>query len=184
MNYIVYDLEFNQKEKNNDIPLNFEILQIGAVKLDNHFNIISTFNTFIKPNIFSSIHPYIKELTKITEDDVINAPNFIHAVKRFLNFIGDDKYMLCTWGQADISEFINNLRYYNIPPSIIKYNHIDIQLYASKFFNYPEGSRIGLKNAIDILKLPEDSTFHNALHDAIYTAEVFKRIYCVQGTRD
>lgn len=178
MNYIVYDLEFNQKEKNNDIPLNFEILQIGAVKLDNDLNVVSTFNTFVKPNIFPNIHPYIKELTKITEEDVNDAPDFIHAVDNFLNFIGNEKYTLCTWGEADINEFINNLNFYNIPTSIMKYNHIDIQLYASKFFKYPKGSRIGLKNTIDILNLPENSTFHNALHDAIYTAEVFKQIYC------
>ena len=53
MSYIVLDLEFNQAydfEKNKTILLipscRFEIIQIGAVKLDNNFNIIDIIKKF------------------------------------------------------------------------------------------------------------------------------------------
>ena len=70
MFYIVYDLEFNQKDKhytsneyNNKTNLPFEIIQIGAVKLNEDFEIVSAFNSLIKPTVYTTIHPYIEELT-------------------------------------------------------------------------------------------------------------------------
>ena len=77
MNYIIFDLEFNQQhpddlKDDNKPELLFEIIQIGALKLDSKFNTISTFNYLIKPNIHTKIHPYVENLTKITEDELNN----------------------------------------------------------------------------------------------------------------
>ena len=51
MNYIIYDLEFNQPlSKDNSISdLTFEIIQIGALKLNENLEVISTFNKLVKP---------------------------------------------------------------------------------------------------------------------------------------
>ena len=98
MEYIVFDLEFNQgfDRKLNKTVSNekcpFEIIQIGAVKLDYNFNIIDTFNTFVKPNIYKDIHPFIKKMTGITNEDVKKLLKYRfkngslenHAVKNFL----------------------------------------------------------------------------------------------------
>ena len=72
MQYIVFDLELNQ-----DIPLSknrsrskgkypFEIIQIGAIKLDSNLNTIDTFNSYVKPDIYTRVSPFITKLTKIT----------------------------------------------------------------------------------------------------------------------
>ena len=50
MNIIVLDLEWNQnslgkKERNNDLPI-FEIIEIGAVKLDKEYKIIDKLSVF------------------------------------------------------------------------------------------------------------------------------------------
>ncbi len=64
MNYIVLDLEFNQPynfKTGKRSPLvaecPFEIIQIGAVKLDENFNITGKFDALIKPRIYKRIHP-------------------------------------------------------------------------------------------------------------------------------
>ena len=52
MQYIVLDLEWNQSptgKKNTVSEIPFEIIQIGAVKLDSNFNIIDEFNMNIRP---------------------------------------------------------------------------------------------------------------------------------------
>ena len=54
MNYIVFDLEWNQcpdgKEKEiKDMP--FEIIEIGAVKLDSQRRVIDTFTAFPPGNL-------------------------------------------------------------------------------------------------------------------------------------
>lgn len=54
MNYIIFDLEFNQgfDRLNNKTVSNakcpFEIIQIGAIKLDSELNILDTFSSYIK----------------------------------------------------------------------------------------------------------------------------------------
>lgn len=78
MNYIIYDLEFNKKcldsteaECSNASSLSFEIIQIGALKLNENFQTVSKFNALIKPTVYPSIHPYIENLTKITKGNNI-----------------------------------------------------------------------------------------------------------------
>ena len=69
MEYIVFDLEFNQgfdrklNKTVSDETCPFEIIQIGAVKLDSNLDMIDTFNTFVKPNIYKVIHPFIKKMS-------------------------------------------------------------------------------------------------------------------------
>lgn len=68
MQYIVYDLEFNQDfssyngalENRSQYPS--EIIQIGAVKLDSDFRNKGNFNRYVKPTIYSNISPFITEL--------------------------------------------------------------------------------------------------------------------------
>ena len=51
LKYIIFDLEFNQSCNKEDkvLQLPFEKIQIGALKLDENFKTISTFNKLIKP---------------------------------------------------------------------------------------------------------------------------------------
>ena len=83
MNYIVFDLEFNQSfdfktgssaKSNPECP--FEIIQIGAVKLNSSFETIGHFNRYIKPVIYKRIHPYVEKITAITQDDLKNGAPF------------------------------------------------------------------------------------------------------------
>lgn len=90
MKYIIFDLEFNQSSNKEDrlAQLPFEIIQIGALKLDEDFNTISTYNELVKPTVYNSIIPYIQELTKITDEMVSSAKEFTDIYYDFMNFIG------------------------------------------------------------------------------------------------
>ena len=183
MEYIVFDLEFNQgfdrrlnkTVSNEKCP--FEIIQIGAVKLDSNLNIIDTFNTFVKPNIYTEIHPFIKKMTNINNEDVKNAPSFSKAFNMFKSFISEEKNILCVWGNGDLKELYRNIKYYNLSTKGLSSNYINVQHHASIYFNNPTGKSIGLQNAITLLDLNQDKSYHNALNDAYYTSLVFKNIY-------
>ena len=183
MNYIIYDLEFNQKlnssienefTQSNNIP--FEIIQIGAIKLNESFETISTFNTLIKPTIYKTIHPFVVSLTNITDAHVASCNDFSTVYGEFLNFIGNDEAILCVWGIVDIKELIRNVTFFNLSTSKI-FKYIDVQAYASKYLNRDKNSKIGLKNAIELLNIPMNGDFHDAYNDAYYTSEIFKIIY-------
>jgi len=183
MNYIIYDLEFNQKnndhienENNQFSSIPFEIIQIGAIKLNENFETLSTFDALIKPTIYKTIHPIVENITKITDEQVSSCKDFINVYKDFLNFIGDDEIVLCVWGIVDIKELIRNAKFYNLSTSVI-YKYIDIQAYASKYLKTEKKLKIGLKNAIELLNISIEGDFHNAFYDAYYTAEIFKIIH-------
>lgn len=190
MKYIVYDLEFNQKDNSpveaengsldtkitnrSDMP--FEIIQIGALKLDDNLETISTFNSLVRPTLYKSIHPFIESLTKITNDMVDSCEDFVSVYENFLKFIGADEVVFCVWGAADIKELIRNIKFHNLPTEYIS-KYIDIQKYASKYLKTPNKDRIGLRNAIEFLNIPIEGEFHDAFNDAHYTAEIFRLFY-------
>ena len=214
MNYIVFDLEFNQlyskkkienpnleshisndkllkkvnaaeveninknthkKEKSLEMP--FEIIQIGAVKMNEDLEVISTFNNFVKPSLYKEIHPFIEELTSITTEIVDDKSLFPKVYNDFINFIGNEDFIMCVWGLDDIKQLMRNITFHNlnIHKNIRKY--IDIQNLASKEFKMPKGNRLGLKTAVEFWNIPTETNFHNALNDAVYTAQVFRKVY-------
>lgn len=182
MEYIVFDLEFNQgfdKTLNKTVSNErcpFEIIQIGAIKLDSNFNMIDTFNAYVKPEIYKDIHPFIQKMTSITKDDVKNAEGFPQVFKEFKKFISSKKTVFGVWGTADLKELYRNIYFYNLPSISLPKNFINIQEHASKYFNNPSGKSIGLQNAISILGLKEDKSYHDALNDAYYTSQVLIKI--------
>lgn len=183
MQYIIFDLEFNQSKetkeerKDKEIKLMFEIIQIGAVKVDKNFNIISKFNALVKPILHTELHPYVENLTNINISDLNKAKTFPEVFKEFIKFIGDDNPILCVWGTSDIKELIKNASFHKLPFNVMPKKYIDIQRYASKDLNCEKGYKIGLKTAVEALKINTDLNFHDAYFDAIYTYEVFKRIF-------
>ena len=58
MNYIVMDLEWNQcpyGKKQEDPKMPFEIIEIGAVKLDSSFHELGTFHETIHPVLYKKL---------------------------------------------------------------------------------------------------------------------------------
>ncbi len=179
MKYIIFDLEFNQSSNKEDrlAQLPFEIIQIGALKLDEDFKTISTFNELVKPTVYRNILPYIQDLTKITEEMLSSAKEFTNIYYEFMNFIGKEDITFIIWGIVDFRELFKEIIYFNLPTENLPKQYIDIQEYASKYFKVPSGKRIGLKKALDFLNINISCDFHNAFNDAYFTAEVFKKLY-------
>ncbi len=183
MSYIVLDLEFNQAydfENNKTILLipscRFEIIQIGAVKLDKNFKIMDKINLYIRPNLYKKIHPYVKDITGLTEDFLEDKPSFKNAYKDFEKFLGNEEHIFCIWGSGDLKALYRNLSYYDMLKSNLILKYIDVQNLATKHLKYSKGGCIGLKTAIELLELPIKEDFHDALNDALYTAKILKKI--------
>ena len=115
MNYIVLDLEWNQalNQSNRIDKLQFEIIEIGAVKLDENFNEISRYESLIKPVVYKKIHPIIMDITKIRNKELQKERNFPTVIREFFEWCGED-FVLCTYGNQDLTELQNNMEYYNL----------------------------------------------------------------------
>lgn len=180
--YIVFDLEFNQDFSDETVKIKgsmfpFEIIQIGAVKLDSQFNVVDSFNRFVKPDIYKRISPFIEELTGIKTEMILKQKSFQELYTEFLEFVGDVNSILCVWGMADIRELYKSADYYRLDKSLLPKMYINIQPYASLYFHMPKRVQLRLQSVIEMLNIPISNEFHNALNDSYYTAHIFKKIY-------
>lgn len=181
----IIDLEFNQAFDFGDNSsttepnpnCRFEIIQIGAVKINKDYKVCDKFNIYIKPTLYPRIHPYVEKITGFKTEDFNYAPRFKESYSKFRSFLGTDT-VLGTWGYSDIKALFRNITFNEImePPVIIEY--VDIQKIATNHLKYNRGGAIGLKNAVDALNITidENKHFHNALGDAYYTAKVLETI--------
>ena len=175
MNYIVFDLEWNQcpygKERENK-RLPFEIVEIGAVKLDQDRKVIDSFHEIIRPVVYRKLHYHTKEILHIDKKDLDNGIPFSKGIRKFLKWCGEE-FMFCTWGPSDLIEMQRNMKFYKLIYLLkgpIRY--YDAQKLFGLVYDGTRSSR-SLEYAIDHLKMAKDENFHRALNDAVYTAEIF-----------
>ena len=182
MQYIVLDLEWNQPIsyhspafKSVGAKLLFEMIQIGAVKVDESFQVVDSFSQLIQPQHYVRLHPRISRITHITQDDLADAPDFNEAMDAFAKWCGED-YVLLTWGCDDISVLAQNMAFFKCETQLPKF--YDAQRLFGEVTGNPK-ERKGLKAAMEQLEIVPDEEampFHNAVNDAYYTALVFAKM--------
>lgn len=184
MSYIIFDLEFNQdygtaKEDKTEKALMypFEIIQLGAVKLDEKLSVVCSLDRIIKPEIYPELHPYVKEMTGITQEQLDAGKTFRAVCGEFIELAKGGRSILCVWGMADIKELFRNMSYHGMNKDLLPKEYINLQAYASRYLKCPKGTNIGLRNAVELLNIGVKEQFHHALNDAYYTSEIFKKIY-------
>lgn len=189
MAFIVIDLEFNnlegihryypnifaEKPELKSLELDNEIIEIGAIKLDNYMKPLKEFKAYIKPEVIPILNPKISEITNITEDDLKDGLTFEEGIEKLQELI-DEGDIICSWAKDDIIEIINNAVFFKYNNLNWLKNYLDLQEYSTKILGKKKS--LSLKSALDELKIKVDNNkLHDALNDAVYTSEVFKRIY-------
>ena len=174
MDYIVLDLEWNQSNTGEEpevkeIP--FEIIDIGAIKLNSEKMMIDEFNQLVKPAVYQHMHKITSNLIHLHMKDLQKGRPFVEVMGDFLSWCGED-YIFCTWGPLDLYELQRNMRYYHMEPLAGKpICFLDVQKLFSIAFE-DKKQRRSLEYAIDYLKIEKDIPFHRAFSDAYYTARI------------
>ena len=106
MNYIVLDLEWNQGNPTREpevygIP--FEIVEIGAIKLNDKKEMIGEFNQLIKPQVYHEMHHITRKLIHLQMEQLEQGKPFVKVFRDFMNWCGED-FLFCTWGPLDLTE--------------------------------------------------------------------------------
>ena len=189
MGYIILDLEFNNMqnitkyyphiyEKNRylrTLEVQNEIIQIGAVKLDDNMKQIDSYKVYTKSCAFPVLNPIITNITGITHKDLRNAISLKDGLIGLKKFVGTDN-IVCSWATDDIAEIVINAKYQGYDDVFWIKKYLDLQNYCTKLLSYKKP--IGLKVALAELKIEVDqSKLHDALNDSIYTAEVLRKVY-------
>ena len=177
--YVVFDLEWNQSPsgKENSIEhFPFEIIEIGAVKMDERLQIISEYHQLVTPQVYTQLHYRITQVTHLHMRDLISGGKYFQdAVMEFLDWCGSGA-VFCTWGSMDLAELQRNLDFYGMEnPFVFPLCYYDVQkLYAMQQGESSE--KLSLDRAVEELGLEEELPFHQALDDAYYTAKVMQAL--------
>ena len=188
MHYIVIDLEWNQTyhekavatQKELSIRLRGEVIQIGAVKLDESLALVGSYRITVKPKFYKKIHRHVMRLTGIDQAQLDHGVPLAEAMESFHRFCGDDAVFL-TWGPDDMPMLFDNLR-----ANKLTYNFLDKYYDMQPMFNREtdgEKRQRSLEYAMEHFGIEMNLPAHDALNDALFTARVAQKLNIAEGIR-
>lgn len=178
MNYVVLDLEWNQPDNyeavNPDLP--FEIVEVGAILLNEDRQIIGEFTQIVKPAVYAEMNRVTGKLIHLHMKELKQGKPFKETMEEFFEWCGEG-YIFCTWGTQDLTELQRNMKYHNMPVLANRpFPYLDVQKLFSIAYDKDRKIRRSLEYAVDYLGIEQDIPFHRAFSDAYYTAKVLASI--------
>lgn len=170
------DLEMNkiEKQRQDEKKLSSEIIEIGAVRMDEKFNFLDKYQTYVSTD-FGAMDPIIIELTGITDEMLVGAPRFARAMDDFAKWIGKEPATFYSWSLSDIRQFQNESDFKGYKGKIIsrmEKNWVDFQEEYSKLLGISK--KIKLDQAVSAADYEFTGDQHTALADAVNTAEILR----------
>lgn len=181
MNFIILDTEWNScfwKSKKRYIN---ELVEFGAVKLDENLTVIDTYQAVIKSQLTNKLSQRFIDLTNISNEEMLSGKPFETVMNEYAEWAGEDAITL-TWSNSDIYTLYFNcngfLRLDYIPG--IRY-FADAQKFVQKYLSslgFVIQSQISLENAATCLEIAtENIEFHRAVDDSELTAKLFIKAF-------
>lgn len=180
MNYIVMDMEWNTAYSKKLGGFMNEIIEIGAVKLDDSLCEIDTFSVIIKSQVGKRLQSRVKTLTHLTNDDIANGISFQKAIMQFSAWLGTEENTFLTWGDGDIRTLIKNCEYFLDTAELpFVHNYADLQKFCQSFTDAASsGQQLGLSAAAEKLGVnPEEYPHHRALDDSRLSVACLKSVF-------
>ena len=179
MNYIIVDFEMNPvagEYKEERKICRSEIIEIGAVILDESFLVLGEFKTLVKPQYNHCIQKKYETLTGITTQMVSGAPEFAIAYELFVNWCESygSEYEVYAWSENDYNQLTAEMK-------LKQYENQDKMHLLENWFDFQKEyvQKLGLERIISLEKalnyagVDFDGRMHDALCDAKNTAELF-----------
>ena len=176
--YVIVDLEMCNVPKGcaeNRFNWRNELIQIGAVCLDDTFEIEDTFMTYVHPE-FGIIDKRIEDLTGITVNDTKYAPVAGKALESFAEWLPDDA-VLVSWSDNDENQIRKELEFKQLHIPRLE-EHMGDWVDCQKTFGQKMNARkcYKLSEALNIAGIIYEYGEHDALVDAKNTAMLFAKM--------
>ena len=185
MNYVVVDLEWNQAMSSkssvfNKLPIHLrgEIIQIGAVKLNDDMTPGEEFQIDVKPVYFKRMHYKVKKLTGFDKERLSRGVLFPEAFRQFREWCGEGVTFL-TWGYDDQGIMEQNIIIHDLDWDWIA-GWVNLQLIYNLQTDGDKNQK-SLGTAMEHFGIEQTRVAHDALGDAYNTALVCSRLDMVTG---
>lgn len=180
MKYIFVDFEMHpiaRKYKEERKVCSSEIIEFGAVMLDEDFSEISSFKKYVKPSYVNSIYAKISDLTGITYSMLVGAESFNNVLAEFVEWcysFGED-IIVYAWSDSDLLQLNREMKLKDTIidekcKSILN-NWVDFQKEYCEIIE--EKNPISLEKALSSIGEYFIGKVHDALYDARNTATLF-----------
>lgn len=174
MKHVVVDLEMNPVSREfREVrrKLNEEVIEIGAVCLDENFQQEAEFQCYVKPE-YGPIKKHITSLTGITQAMVADKKTYAACFQDFVDWVGEEETKIYSWSMSDIKQLRSECRY-KLPDFDIGWLNarwVDLQ----QEFDDRLGlhNSLALKHALGAMDHKFEGTQHTALADAINTSAI------------
>ena len=182
--YICLDLEMTEftASQRGFVPgANGEVIQFGAVMLDENYNMLSEFSSYVKP-IYSSVTPVINQFTGISNKNLEKADDFLTVFDKFCYWRGEGDITTFCWSRADFNQLWSELEAkgkhrYDLFRTL--HDFVDLQdifgrLVSSKI-------SVSLESAMRLLQMNFEGQVHSALSDSFNTARILHKLFCTES---
>lgn len=175
VNYIIYDLEATCWLGRPPKGYN-EIIEIGAVRINQYGELLGSFESFVKPTINPLLSGFCKKLTSITQDQVNCAEHFPRVLERFMDWADMDyeDYYVCSWGNNDKKLFLGECTIHKLDDEWLDH-YVNLK---EQFDKLKGGSVKGtLKKIVQKEGFEFTGTQHRAISDAENLAKLFLKYF-------
>lgn len=179
MKYVVIDLEMCKVPRSlrtKDFKWCQETIQIGAVLLDEKYEIVDKFNTFVRP-VYGRLDSVIRRLTGIEYTNLMNALKFDEAMALFLDWLPEDEFRCVSWSDSDPKQIEHEMSARSMENDRIS-SILDEWIDCQKTFGDKMDSNraYSLAEALVASDIYQEGREHDGLTDAINTAKLFAKL--------
>lgn len=133
---IVLDFEFAPVPKQRQRRgLHNEIIEVGAVKLDYHGNVMGEFSQFVQTEFTEGVAFPVRELTGISAVDTAMADPLYMVIKRLSDWIGRYSAQVVCWSGADRRQLLTECQAKHIDLSAFPTDWADLQAFYTSIMD-------------------------------------------------
>ncbi|MDO5132461.1 MAG: 3'-5' exonuclease [Eubacteriales bacterium] len=151
-----------------------EIIEIGAVKLDEQNREVESFCEFVRPAYVTKIYSKFRKLTGITTENILGADPVSDVLPRFIQWCGED-YEIYSWSDSDIWQILNETRLKDIQDltglSYMLNHWHDFQQEFCELLHLQKQMNLG--RAVTLAGLDFSGREHDGLADARTTSQLY-----------
>lgn len=153
-----------------------EIIELGAILVDDVCNKIGEFQSFVKPSRNPILSEFCKELTSISQQDIDGASDFPTVLGNFISWIERtarcrvEDVIFCSWGYYDKKQLLKDCKQHAIRFPFSVHRSLKHEFARRRNIKPP-----GLKRALKLCGLEYEGIQHRALDDARNIFRLFSK---------